>query len=57
MECEFLTFQLMLKYNDPDKTNYWIRIYFSCAVKSEGILNFSDPAKSTILRDEVLPSL
>lgn len=26
----------------------WILIYFSAAVRSEGILNFSDPAKSTI---------
>jgi len=28
--------------------NSWILIYFSAAVRSEGILNFSDPAKSTI---------
>jgi hypothetical protein len=26
----------------------WILISFSAAVRSEGILNFSDPAKSTI---------
>ena len=35
--------------------SYWIRIYFSTAVRSEGILNFYDPAKSTILREEVFP--
>ena len=34
----------------------WIRIYFSIEVKSEGILNFYDPAKSTILSEEVFPS-
>ena len=33
----------------------WIRIYFSIEVKSEGILNFYDPAKSTILSEEALP--
>lgn len=32
--------------------NYWILIYFSADDKSEGILNFSEPAKSTILREE-----
>lgn len=37
--------------------NYWILTYFSKAVKSDGILNFSEPAKSTILNDDVLPSL
>jgi hypothetical protein len=36
--------------------NYWILIYFSAAVKSEGILNFYDPAKSTILNEEVIIS-
>lgn len=36
--------------------SYWIRIYFSAEVKSEGILNFYDPAKSTILSEEALPS-
>jgi hypothetical protein len=35
--------------------SYWIRIYFSAEVKSEGILNFYDPAKSTILSEEALP--
>ena len=29
--------------------NSWILISFSAAVRSEGILNFSDPARSTIL--------
>ena len=28
--------------------NSWIRISFYAAVKSDGILNFSDPARSTI---------
>lgn len=32
--------------------SYWILISFSAADKSEGILNFSEPAKSTILNDE-----
>jgi len=35
--------------------NYWILIYFYNAVKSEGILNFYDPAKSTILNEDVFP--
>lgn len=37
--------------------NYWILVSFSNAVKSEGILNFSEPARSTILNEDVLPSL
>ena len=32
--------------------NSWILISFSAADKSEGILNFSEPAKSTILNEE-----
>ena len=35
--------------------NYWIRIYFYAGVISEGILNFYDPAKSTILKEEYFP--
>lgn len=32
--------------------NYWILIYFYPGDKSEGILNFYEPAKSTILKEE-----
>ena len=36
--------------------SYCILISFSLGERSEGILNFSEPAKSTILRDEVTNS-
>lgn len=36
--------------------NSWILIYFSLGDKSEGILNFSEPARSTILSEEVIVS-
>jgi len=35
--------------------SYCILTSFSIAVKSEGILNFYDPAKSTILNEDTFP--